>query len=179
MHILEVGKPYVQGVTKWPEASEYLYSVNGHELRLFYNSPSIAEIEGAKSGKAEFALYVQLPVIIFLHKIAPAHDWADCPYTFWRVPDTHRQSPDLASRTPESRALLQITLVNARTGILKALRATTLSVEMTQKLEEAIAAQATMAYTHSYFDEAVQRAQSIYTPAQMAHYSVVRCQGGA
>lgn len=179
MHLLEVGKLYVPGITRWPEATEYLFGVNGHELRLFYNSPSQEEITGVRAGACEFALYVQSPLLVFCHKFAPATQFFDCPFTPWRVPETHRAFPDPAELTPETRALLNVALVDARTGILKALRAVSLSVGFTALLYEALKEQGNVPTTLEDFDSQMRLLQRRYSADDLAQIAQARCRGGA
>lgn len=65
--------------------------------------------------------------------------WSDQPFNVHLVPqDIRATPPDL---TGEQRALLNVLLVEAETGIVKAIRAVTFSHDFSVKLHEAICAQ--------------------------------------
>lgn len=151
--LLVVGDLYVPGRTSWPEAAEYNYTRAGHDLRLFFAEPSISEVLAARSAKIRLALLVEPPLIVLAYKIPGLADWSDAPYTWHLVPPEHRAIPEVA--TGEQRAWLNVTLVDASTGILKALRAVTLTPLATQLLHAAIAAQAAQPWDLAAYDAAL------------------------
>ncbi len=66
MACLRVGELYAPARRTWPEGAEYNYRAGGHELRLFWRSPTLGEVEGVRLGPMEFGLLVTEPVIWFL-----------------------------------------------------------------------------------------------------------------
>jgi hypothetical protein len=140
MHALEVGKPYIAGRTNWPEAVEYSYRGGEHEVRMFLSAPSVQEVESVRSGKCEFALAIERPVIFLLYCFPPAIDWSDAPYSCHLVPENDRALPGLSG--PETRALLHVTLVDGATGLVRVLHVVSLSPAFTRALDIAIVEQA-------------------------------------
>ena len=140
MKVFEVGKPYIAGRVNWPEGAEYNYHAGAHELRLFINSPSPKEIAAVSNWTSEFALAVEPPVILFLYRFVYGIDWRDAPYSWHLVPADQRTLPD--PEGPETGAPLHVILVDAGSGLVRALRAVTFSPEFTRTLHGAIRVQA-------------------------------------
>lgn len=140
MQTIAVGQQFVQGRTSWPEGAEYNYTTTGHELKLFFSSPTEAEIRAARRGEMNLAIYVELPLIEICYEIKGLVDWSDAPYTWHVVPQEHRSLP--SKFTPEQRALLLVLLIDADTGILRAIRQVSMTPDATKLLHSAIADQA-------------------------------------
>lgn len=176
-HLLKVGAPYVPGRTRWPEGAEYNFSAGGHELRLFFESPSEAEIKAVRKAPVHLALLVQPPIIDLVWRIDGIGDWSDCPYTWHLVPEQRRAIPETASG--QQRALLQIVLVDANTGMLRAIRAVTLPPHATTLLHTAIADQANRPWTRDGYDQALHDLYARYPePVQMARAGTVLVRAG-
>lgn len=142
MYLYEVEKLYHPGKTRWPEGAEYAYRDGGHVLLLFFAGPSEQEIEGVRSGAAEFAAAYEEGLVILLYHIAGVTSaWSDQCFYFWLEPEGRRQLPN-PEPGEEERALLSIFLVDANTGILRALRTLTLPPAVTHALHEGIREQA-------------------------------------
>jgi hypothetical protein len=138
---LVVGEPYLPGVTSLPEAVQYNFRQGAHELLMWLGSPSREEVRAIRKGRAEFRLLVESGVIFLLYRFEGNARWSDCPYSYHLVPAEQRQLPfDLP--TPESRAMLQVLLVDAHTAILKVIRTCSLSPSFSRRLHEAIGDQA-------------------------------------
>ena len=69
--------------------------------------------------------------------------WSDAPSHYHLVPQAERiPPPEPGQLTPESRALLEVILVNATGGQIRAMRQLSLSPEFTRAMFRAIAHQA-------------------------------------
>jgi hypothetical protein len=185
LHSYRVGDRYHPDRTFWPERGEYNFRQGEHELRLFYASPSKAEIAAVRAGEAHFALLAAPPVIIFCYRFAAAPGfeagipWSDAPYTWHMVPEDQRTLP-LDLPHPTSRALLNIVLVDAGTGIIRALRAVTFSPEFSRALHRAIHDQAASSWRgQRHYEEAVEALYRRY-PTSEAFVAAAqdRCTGG-
>ena len=137
---LEVGKPYIAGRTSWPEGVAYDFRGDAHELRMFLRSPSVSEVRAVRGEVADFAVVAEPPLLFLLYCFGRVIPWSDAPYSWHLVPEYQRSLPDVGG--PETRALLQIILVDATTGLVRALRAVTFSPAFTRALHDAIRAQA-------------------------------------
>lgn len=177
MHSISVGRPYIEGRSSWPEASEYNYAANGHELRLFWPSPSDAETAAVRGGRMDLAILVRQPVILLLYRITGACGWSDAPYSWHLVPESHRDLPD--EPKPDERALLQIVLIDASTGIVRAIRATTLTPHATNALHRAIRAQSAAPWDAGDYDAALQQLQQRSCDDLAAAAQVTMRAGGA
>jgi len=135
-----VGALYIPGQRSWPEGAEYNFRANSHELRLFWHDPSPREVESVRAGRARFALAVHGPIVFFLYTFEPALPWSDAPFTVWMVPSDQRTLP-APTQLAEPHAILQVVLVDADTGVVRALRVTTFSPSFTAALHLAIRAQ--------------------------------------
>lgn len=142
LHTYEVGRPFIPGQTSWPDGTAaYNYQAGQHALTLFLGSPSHAEVADARIGKAEFGLVVEPPVLFLLYRFGRAIPWSDAPYTWHMASPERRTIPDTTGLV-EPRALLSVVLVDAHTGIIRALRAVSFSPALTAALHLAIREQA-------------------------------------
>lgn len=141
-HEFRVGSLYHPARTSWPECAQYAYRGGGHELVLFLGAPSNAERDSVRIGLAEFALFVEPPVIVIVYRFAPALPWSDAPFSWHLVPEDERVlPPPVDDAPPAERGMLAVTLVDATTGLVRALRMLTWSPEFTRAVHRAIVAQ--------------------------------------
>lgn len=141
MHHIEVGKVF--GSPPWPEGSEYNWHGRAgepggaHDLMLRFTRPSSSEVGAVRTGEAEFALVELPPAVFLLYRFGIGVPWSDCPYSYHLLPAGSRVPPP-AEGSEEQRALLTVLLLDAPTGVVKVIRAVTLSPEFTLKLHDAI-----------------------------------------
>ena len=176
MHATEVGKPYKEGKFMWPEFVEYTYTRAGHTLKVFSRELTRAEIADYKQGDAEFALFVKDGLMFLCYKFG-SFDWSDASFTPHLVPDSHRQEPDVL--TGDQRAVLQVILVEATTGIVKAIRMISLSPEFSRVLHNQIALiGAALPMTKREVDQIVGKIYNLFESKDMAKAAMIRCKGG-
>lgn len=139
--VYRVGEPLRRGRGQWPTGTQYTYGPGGHELTLF--RPDIDEriVQDVRCGEAEFAIITRPSVIVLAYRFGHSIPWGDAPYCWHFQPAHWRAIPDLEA-SPELRALIWISLVDANDGIIRAQRGMTLSPEFTNVLHSAIRAQA-------------------------------------
>lgn len=160
MHEYRVGSPYSPTRTHWPEAVEYNYRSGGHELRMFLPSPGDGEVEAVRHGAASFALYIEHPVLLLLYRFADTIEWSDAPYSWWMVAAEMRGTPPVLAKT--ERVVLSITLVDADTGIIRALRALSWSAGFSAQMHRAIRQQAEGSFDQGRFDQTLERIYQRY-----------------
>jgi len=178
LHLYEVGELYSRTRTNWPEAVDYNYREGTHEIRIFLPSPSAGEVAGIQSGKCEFGLFLSSPVIFLLYTIAGAVRWSDAPFSWWLVPDHERHMPN-PEPAEQERALVQIVLVDASTGIIKAMRAVTWSPEFTAAIHKAIRDQASRPFDRTEHDRIIEATYGMFPDsADMLNVVTVRTAGG-
>jgi hypothetical protein len=143
---LQVGKPLVAGRTAWAELADFNYYDAGAELRLFFLAPTAAEVEAVRAGSCDFALAPSGDVLFLLYRFGRAGagvPWSETPFSWHLVPEGRRQLPPAPGEVgPDTRALLQVILTDAATGLVCALRAVSLAPDFTRALFAAVAAQA-------------------------------------
>ncbi len=143
--VYRVGEPLQRGRRHWPIGAQYSYGPNGHELTLFRSDISKRVVQEVRFGEAEFAATVQLPLIILSYRFGDGIPWGDVPYC-WQMEPAHCRIVPPQETSPDSRALLWITLVGAHDGIIHAQRGMTLAPEFTRVLNNAIRAQARLPF---------------------------------
>jgi len=152
LHSYEVGKPYIPGRTRWQEAGEYNYRGGAHELRLFFGRLGDREIRDVRQREAEFALFVEQPVILFLYRFGASIPWSDAPYSWWLVSPEQRTLPEPVGQAEETRDLLTTILIDADSGIIRAIRVVSLSPAFTTALHLAIREQASRPWDPTEYD---------------------------
>lgn len=179
MHKIQVGQPYSLRRSSWPETPQYNYRAGGHDLRLFYSRPRPPEIASVQEGEARFALAIYRDVIFLCYRFGEHIPWSDCTYSWHLVDEAGRTLPPDWTE-PEARALLTTVLVDADTGIVKALRVTSFSPSFTRQLHDAIRKQANRPWPGSEeYDRQWAHIYNAYTSSQIAtKLALVRCKGG-
>lgn len=178
MQIVAIGKPLFEGRTELPEAVEYNYQAGDHTLLLSMKNLHREEIEAVSESEAEFGLYCENGIVFLLYRFGETLPWSDSAFSWWNVSEEDRIIP-APCENPAERILLKIILVEAATGIVTAIRVTTLSPAFTEKLHDAIRQQATgEEFSRAEF---VTRSLAIYanqTPAALANRAIVKTKGG-
>ena len=161
-----------------PEAIEYNYQSGDHTLLLSMKNLHPMEIEAVRESEAEFGLYCENSIVFLLYRFGEVLPWSDSAFSWWNVAEEDRRIPS-PPENPATRILLKIILIEAATGIVKAIRVTTLSPAFTEKLHDAIREQATgEEFSRAEF---VARSLLVYenqTPAELAAKAVVKTRGG-
>lgn len=145
MYSYSVGHLYHSSITHWPDAPIYQYRAGHHELLLFFDAPSTAEIQSIRLGTAQFAFTVQNNVIVFLYEFAPGVPRGDAPFSIHLIPLEERIIP-AEPETERAQDILNIILVDAGTGIIEAMRKITFTPQFTAALRSAIRTQATQPF---------------------------------
>lgn len=178
LHVLELGRPYAEGVTSYPKVAQYNFRGGGHELAMFFGSPTEEEVRAIRIGRAEFALLVESGVVVLLYRFEGNSEWSDCPYSYHLVPREQQQLP-FELPTPESRAMLLVLLVDAYTGLLHVIRECSLSPDFTRRLHEAIREQAAEGFSLDEHQHALAELYLKYpTSNAMADAAQAKCVGG-
>jgi hypothetical protein len=183
MHRYEVGKPYSPTRAKWPEAIDFNWRGGGFEMRMFLRGPTGEEIDGIGKGRAEFALHIESPAIFLLYRFVPGMAmWSDAPYSYHlaqRALPEEVALPDILP-SPQSRDLLSIILVDADSGLVKALREVSFSPEFSRALRQGVRDTSASAWPgDAQYDRLLKRVYARFpTSADMARAATVRCTGG-
>lgn len=179
-YLLAVGKPYGTP-RRWPEGPQFTYRAGGYELLISLDTPTPQEAAGIDHGPVEFALRAHPGVIVVYTLFAApgaTDGWIDATYSWWRIDPAERTIPDPAR--DDRHALVQIVLLDARDGTIRALRALTVSPEFTRALHAAIRAQAADPQRGAGHNAAVTAYHAAEPDVNRAAAAApIRCRGGA
>lgn len=148
-----VGERYSPQHERYDEGARYVYRHGAHELTLFWNAPSEAEIDGFRAKPVEVGLFVQGPAAFLLYKIEQVCEWSDVAFNVHLVPADERELP---AEPPGDRARFRLILVAAEDGVIRAKRIVSLDKVMTQALRHVMTEQAQGAFDRADYDAAVQ-----------------------
>ncbi|AMV39018.1 hypothetical protein VT85_16395 [Planctomyces sp. SH-PL62] len=136
-----VGERFLPDRTSWPEGAQYGYGGCGHSLTVFTPAPGDRLIEDVRQGDARFALTVIGPLFFLAYRFGESVVWSDVPYV-WHLQHSETRAVPPRDGSPETRALLWISLVGTDDGLIHAQRGVTLSPGFTRALHDAIRDQA-------------------------------------
>jgi hypothetical protein len=126
MRVYSVGGFYHPERRSWPEAVQYNFRDGYHELLIILDKPSKDEILAVRKAPAKIGVVVDGPVIDLLYQFG--HELTgDAPYS-WHLVSPEGQVPPQIMVKETARAMLTTILVDASTGIIKALRMGTMSL---------------------------------------------------
>lgn len=150
----EVGKLYKDNVTRYAEGTKFDFTQSGAVLELYFERPSNKEIEDVKSGKFELGFYEKEDILFMLFKFGTG-SYLDTPYS------VHLSQPfQFMDLDPGFGFGLSIFLIDASTGILKAIRYVGLSNDFSQRFKKAVERQKRSSFDVTLYD---QKVQSVYT----------------
>jgi len=181
MYVLKTGELYMPGVTGWPEAVEYNYFRNNHELRFFLKNPSRYVTEVMRKMPVQLGLFVRDEIILIVYKftdykkhLIPVHGYS--PFSIHLVPYNMRTLPEISGDI-EREDLMRIHLIDADTGTLKAARSITFSPEFTAALSSAIIEQNKRPLTDDYNSRLHEFDKSYPDTESLLNICSVKCTG--
>lgn len=154
-----VGERWSEAHAKYDEGVRYLYRHGAHELTLFWNAPTVGEVQGLRDADVEVGLFTHGSAAFLLYKIKDVCEWSDAAFNAHLVPEGERELPNEATG---DRARLKITLVNAEDGIVMARRLVSLDKVMTQALKHCMREQMAAPFNRVLYDAAVTEVHSRY-----------------
>ncbi len=143
----EVGKPLVKGVTRYPESSKFDFTQAGPVLIQFYYKPTKEEVESIVNGKFQIGFTSRTGEVVFILSKFDDWPWSDAPYS------VHLSKPFTFQEMTETQGFgLHIILVDAATGIVKAMRMVGLPHRFSKKLQKAIEEQKKTPFNEVAYD---------------------------
>jgi hypothetical protein len=169
-HQVAVGRLYSPTRTSWPETPHLRLTPGGSDLTLFLSEPSAEEASELATGAVSFAWVDGGPVSVLCFRFG-AMPWMDAPFEPWQVPDSERGVP---AGDPDQYLVLQVTLVDAATGIVKAMRVAGWTPAFAEQVRETLRRQLAAPADH---DAAARQVQAMYqhSSQQLAEQTTVRC----
>lgn len=177
MEIYSVGTLYIPGRTQWPEATDV--DVRGGELtlRLYWKDLCAQVVQMVERNPVELGLTVQDGLVFLLYRIEGATEWSDQPVSYRNIAPSDRQLPP---KLQSGQFLpVQIHLVDADTGLLRAIRVFSVSSRFATAWRAAMAGDLALAPWPDYD----QRIRAVYThfkrPDELLRHSLITKIGGA
>lgn len=175
--VYRVGELFRRGRRDWPEGTQFAVGPTGCELTLIRGQLDLDLVEGIRGGRFEFALLAEGPVLILSYALDGLIPWEEVLYCWHLHPADSRVIPVIDS-SPETRALLWITLVGAEDGLVHAQRGVALSPIFTRALHGAIRRQAMSRFQPYECTAAISRIFLEFpNPADRLAMAVVRTSG--
>jgi hypothetical protein len=157
MNKFEVGKLFEEGKTQYSEGTRFDFRQDGAVLILFFDRPTSQEIEQIKTGRFEIGFFEKDEIIFMLSRLG-SMNYIDAPYS------VHLSKPFSFDELREGMGFgLNIFLVDASNGILKALRYIGLSTDFSCRLQKAIVGQKTMKFDRRAYDMKLQHIYANYS----------------
>lgn len=165
-----------KGATKWPEGARYVYNQAGHHLSLSIRGVTAAQIKAVRGEEAEFALFVDEPLILVCSRFGSAVPWMIAIFC-WHLAPGPMRSLTPAARSPGEQSLrLAVRLLELRDGSVRAEREMSLDLDFTRALHEAILDQARLNFDPRSLERAQTGLECRYpTPPAVVARARVRC----
>lgn len=140
---LEVGRLYAADRRRWPRAVNYLYRCDGHHLALFINGVTACQEDDLARGRAELAVVFDWREITLCSRFGESIPWChSAPFRWHGMPPADRILPPDPDLIPGLHGQIQVVLVEADDGTVRALRSLSLTSASTAVLHAAIRGQA-------------------------------------
>jgi hypothetical protein len=177
-HMVAVGLPYEPGVVSYPEGGALFVFDGSPALRLLITlkDPTPAEIESIQAGPAKFSWADRPHMGIFGYRFG-GRDFSWSAF-LW---NPHR-FPEYAPLDPGGRhPLMAVTLVDAATGLVRALRLLTLSPRFAQAMHDTSERLAAAPFSQIGYERAEDALDRRYrTPNQLVRETAqLWCTGGS
>lgn len=131
-----LGQQLYPGVTDWQDFGlAYSYNAGQHLLVMSIANPSADTIEKFSDAAIHVGVHSLEHVLFFIYKFEGVMDWSDQAFSLGFVPEGQRHVPDLADG---ERILLPIVLVDAKTGVVMAMRAATYPLHISRLITKAL-----------------------------------------
>ena len=152
------------------QGAEFSWGPNGHELRVVLPGLRSAEVTAVESGRIEAALLVEPPVLFLLIRFREQTDRVAlglvCSCCWWGSPEERTDPP--------ASEVVRFVLVEGQSGIVRAIRTFSFSLEFTRSFHGAIDEQARLGYDPAH-EVAVEAMVRQYSTDQLWHCCQVRC----
>lgn len=157
---LAIGEPFAPERTKWPHNRfELRYFDGSYLLQICEASPPETSVEAFRHGPMHLGLHFERNVIFFLFKIEGSWAWSDQAFSIHLV-DPNDRGPGDASG--EHFVPLSVVLVDADTGLVRALRMVTMSPRFATAFQGFIDRQRALPFSRDEHTKAIAAVYSKY-----------------
>ncbi|MFW2487954.1 hypothetical protein [Clostridium chromiireducens] len=133
MGLFEIGKPFEDGVSRYPEGVKFDIRDNECNLLLYAEEPTEKERLTIMKDDLKYGYFKEDNVIVMLFRFGN-HQWIDIPYSV----NMSRKVVGLKEISEVSGYLFNIYIINAKTGIIEEIRTVELDPIFSKKLREDI-----------------------------------------
>lgn len=170
MYKYEVGQ-FVDKFRYHPEGVQFDISDDGATMLVFFQNPTLEEIEQFKSGKLFEIRFTELYGVIMITVKIGNLNWMDAPYT------PHLSQNLTKFQIPNENQGLGLTLilVDAKTGEIKHIRLLGLSEWFTKQLFGVVMEHKTNEFDKENYDNSINRIFSTYQTSQIVNLSKIYC----
>src|SRR5215469_16862946 len=137
IHEIQVGRPLIPGMNCFQEGPRVVFGRFYSELLIIIDRPTAREIREFKRGTIQLAWLDGGPVSVLCFRFGQEL-WCDAPFEPYKVPPENIGAPEVP---PDSYLFMPAILVDAATGIVKAIRSFTLEPVFAQAVRETTARQ--------------------------------------
>ncbi|MGV8934057.1 MAG: hypothetical protein ACOH1I_05505 [Gallionellaceae bacterium] len=155
----QVGEIYSSKHSEYSETTQYCYYNGMHDLALFWSQPTPKESNGFLKQPVELALHVEHSVLFLLYRIVDICEWSDVAFNIQQLRTEQREIPHDA---PGKQAQLQLTLVNADSGIIVAKRMLSMGPAMAQAIRHTLQEQLAVPCSRLEYETQVKQAYARY-----------------
>lgn len=175
MPFLQVGERYHPNVAAWPEGL-HVRSLSAQLMEVMISLGGLRDEEVAAFRDTTRPLEVGLAshgsLVILLAKIPGVMDWSDAPYDARLLPSGQQGLPVVGH------TLVQWVLVDAATGILRGMRAATVTPQFTAQLRELLERQAAKPFNRATYEADATAYQSRFTAQTLVRRAWIVEQAG-
>lgn len=135
MHKIAVGELYNPNRIKYPEGTEFNFANGIYQLNFYMANPRVEEIQAIKKGEAKFKILFENDILFLIVSFGKL-PWSDAPYHWAILPEKLKTSPE---QIAEGMGIaLETILVDAETGIVRAIRVNGLPNKLSREIVKAI-----------------------------------------
>lgn len=141
MKLLEIGKLFKDGITRYKEGIKFDITDGGCNLLIYYADPSEEEKKDITKGSFKYGYFREGNVILMLFRFGE-QQWMDAPYSV----HLSKNLTKLQGITEAQGFALNIYLINANSGIIEGMRLVGLNERLSKMLKEDIVKQNDLIY---------------------------------
>jgi len=135
-YFLVVGEQFPGWVSSIQDGGRFEIASDGAVFNLFHRTLTSDSITCFREGKTQFGLICAGEHTLFLlYRIDGLAEWSDCFYALGMIPPERRGIPE---RQEGHGWIIRMALIDTMTGIIKALRACTVTPEFSRTLDDLV-----------------------------------------
>ena len=142
MELFEVGKPFKNGITRYPEGINFDINQNGCNLLIYTTKFTEKSRQAIIKGDLKYGYFKEDNVIIMLFKFGN-HQWIEVPYSIHMC----KNSVQLKEVTETEGFSLNIYIIDSGTGVLEDARQVEFDIRLSKMLRDDVLEQKSMPYS--------------------------------